>query len=261
MKPLIAMPGCSRAAPRSPRTGAGIASRTGSLVTTLLAAATLASSADAASISGLATLQGAPPARPTITMTADPACDRLHPQGRAAEVVVADASGSLANVIVWVSAGLPKDYRPPAVPQQSAVIDQNGCAYVPHVIAVRAGQEVEIRNSDPTLHNVHARSTENVPFNDAMPMQGQVIRKSFVLPEVAVKLKCDIHPWMAAYVGVFPHPFFAVTGPDGRFTLSGLPEGDYTIEAWHESLGRRSVKVEIDDEEDAATADFFFAGN
>jgi hypothetical protein len=125
---------------------------------------------------------------------------------------------------------------------------------------VRVGQEIEIASADPTLHNVNARTSENTPFNVALPGADQKIHRSFNKPEVAVKLKCDIHPWMSAYVGVFDHPFFAVTSPDGRYVLPTLPEGQYVIEAWHESLGTRSVKIEVDDKE-PASLDFSFAGN
>jgi len=215
--------------------------------------------AHAATVSGRVVLDGAAPQRPTIMMSADPACDKLYPRGRPAEQLIADSNGSLANAIVHVSAGLPKDYEPAPV-LTTATIDQKGCAYVPHVIAVRVGEEIQFRNSDATIHNVNSRSVANLPFNEAMPAQNQTILKVFSHPELAVKLKCDIHPWMSAYVGVFAHPFFAVTGSDGRFALSGLPEGDYTIEAWHEALGQRSAKVSVDDQ-DAATVDFSFVGN
>ena len=240
---------------------AGILAPTGSLALAagILACVLGAVPADAGTLSGHIRYEGPAPGRPTITMSADLACDRLFPKGRPTEVVVVDAGGGLANVLVHVTAGLPDDFRS-AAPTTSAVIDQEGCAFVPHVLGVRAGQEIEIRNRDATSHDVDAKAAFNTPFHETLPARDIVIRKAFERPEVAVKLKSDNHPWMSAYVGVFSHPFFFVTGPDGTFTIAGLPRGDYTVEAWHESLGRKSAKVSID-KEGSATLDFSFAGN
>lgn len=215
--------------------------------------------AHAGSIAGRVRFEGTPPARPNITMSVDSTCDRLFPKGRPGEEVIVDHGAGLANVIVYVKSGLPEDYVPPP-PAASAGIDQKGCAYVPHVLGVRAGQEIAIHNGDATMHNVNARAVANAPFSEAMPGKDLVIRKSFAREEVAVKLKCDVHPWMTAYIGVFAHPFFAVTAADGTFTIAGLPEGEYHVEAWHESLGVRSARLELD-EEDSTKLDFSFAGN
>ncbi len=225
----------------------------------LLACLAAAPPASAGPFSGRVRFEGTPPSRPTIHMTADPACDKLSPEGRPSDVVVIDAAGGLANVLVYVKSGLPAKTVWPA-PTSTPKIDQRGCVYVPHVIGVRVGQEIEIASADPTLHNVNARTSENPPFNVALPGANQKIHRSFNRPEVAVKLKCDIHPWMSAYVGVFDHPFFAVSAADGSFSLPPLPEGEYVIEAWHESLGTRSAKVEVEDDE-PASVDFSFGGN
>ena len=209
-------------------------------------------------VAGRIRFEGTPPTPPTITMTADPACDAMFPAGRPAEVLLVSADGGLANVIVHVVDGLPEDYQAPPVPAP-AVMDQQGCAYVPHVIGLRTGQELEVRNGDSTLHNVDARPRINNAFNEAMPVKGVVIRKSFARAELPVKFKCDIHPWMSAYLGVFDHPFFAVSAADGSFAIPGLPEGEYTVEAWHEMLGVRSAKVEVD-AGGQARLEFTFAG-
>ena len=223
--------------------------------------AATATPAAAGTVSGHVRFDGLRHEPPIITMTADPACDRQFPKGRPAETVVTSADGGLANVIVYVRSGFPKKFLfPPLQQSHETSIDQKGCAFVPHVLAVRVGEEITIHNSDATRHNVNGRSVENPPFNEATPGEGFVLRKTFQQPELAVKLKCDIHPWMAAYVGVFDHPFFAVTAADGSFTISGLPESKYTVEAWHESLGVHSAAVELDDDAATARLDFSFAG-
>jgi hypothetical protein len=124
-------------------------------------------------------------------------------------------------------------------------LNQTACRYEPHVFGIRAGQTLEIVNSDPTLHNVHALPASQPEFNLGMPVQNMRLKKKFEKPEVMVKFKCDVHPWMSAYAGVVAHPFFAVSGPDGTFTLPDLPEGQYVLEAWHENLGVLSQTVEV----------------
>ena len=230
------------------------------LLAGVLVAAAAQAGTETGAITGRVRLDGTAPQRPVITMSADPACDRLFPNGRPSEMVIVDPAGGLANVLVYVKAGLPDDFQPPPPPAAAASIDQKGCAYVPHVLGVRVDQEVEIHNGDATLHDVNARSTVNPPFNAPMPVQNQVLRKAFRHPELPVKLKCDIHPWMSAYIGVFAHPFFAVTGADGSFSIPGLPVGDYTIEAWHESLAVRYAKVSVEADV-SARLEFSFAGN
>jgi plastocyanin len=232
----------------------------GGLVVALACQLLAAITANAGTLSGKVRLAGTPPPHHKIIMTADPVCDSLYPKGREDEMVVADNSGGLANVLVYVKSGLPEKYRAPA-PIGVVHIDQKGCEYVPHVIGVRVGQDIEIGNEDATLHNVNTKAVLNEPFNKAMAGKGQVLNTAFQHAEVAVKLKCDIHPWMAAYVGVFANPFFAVTGADGSFTINDVPKGDkYTVEAWHETLGTQTATIAID-EKSPANLQFTFAGN
>jgi plastocyanin len=140
---------------------------------------------------------------------------------------------TLANVLVYVSKGLEgKIFEPLKKP---AVLDQVGCVYTPHVVAVMVGQTLEVRNSDATLHNVMCNPRNNPAFNVGMPVKDQVMEKVFKKPEMKINFRCFMHPWMSAYVDVLDHPFFAVTGPDGTFTIHGLPPGEYEVSVLHES--------------------------
>jgi hypothetical protein len=151
--------------------------------------------------------------------------------------------GALQNVFVYVKDGL-GDLRFP-IPTAPILLDQKGCHYVPHVLGVQLGQRVEIVNSDPTLHNVHALPTVNQEFNVGQPWPGMKHTHQFSTKEVMVRFKCDVHPWMHAFVGVLDHPYFAVSAGDGTFSLKGLPPGTYTVEAWHETLGTQTQMVTI----------------
>jgi plastocyanin len=150
-------------------------------------------------------------------------------------------------VFVYVKDGLGGLKFP--VPSTPVVLDQKGCRYAPHVVGVQVGQGFEVLNSDSTLHNVHALPTANREFNTGQPLAGLRYSHRFSTREVMVPFKCDVHPWMRAYIGVLDHPFFGVTGADGTFTLTGLPPGTYTVEAWHEKLGTQTQTVTIGDKE------------
>lgn len=193
--------------------------------------------ASSVSCSGRALLDGDPP-RAALLPVSDPACRALHPRGLPDERVLAGPHRELANVFVYVKEGLAREGGAP-VPAVPVRLNQQGCRYEPHVFGLLVGQPLEIVNSDPVLHNIHALAKAGAPFNAAMPPRRQpwTIRRSFTRPEVMVKIRCDVHGWMTAWAGVLPHPFFAVSGPDGRFALPPLPAGTYTLEAWHETMG------------------------
>lgn len=181
----------------------------------------------------------------TYLSMADNAHCAAHHDGRVEdESVVVNADGTLRNVVIWVSGGLAgKTYRPPPEP---AVLDQQGCVYTPHVVTVMAGQQLLVKNSDPFLHNVRAAASKNHPFNFAQPTVSRGKPLVFDAPE-RLFVKCDIHPWMSAFIHVMDNPFFAVTGDGGAFALPpGLPPGEYEVSAWHEVYGeqRQSVRVE-----------------
>jgi len=206
------------------------------------------------SVTGTISFDGTAPNRRAVKMAADPKCEAANPDGRLGEVFVVN-DGKLQNVFVYVKEGLGDQKFD--TPKEPATMDQNGCMYVPHVIGAQVGQTIEIRNSDATLHNVHSLPKNSKQFNSAMPMKGMTIKKKFSAPEVMVRIKCDVHPWMSSYVGVVEHPFFAVSGSDGTFTIDNLPAGTYTIEAWHEKMGTQTSSVTVA-EGGSATADFSF---
>lgn len=177
-----------------------------------------------------------------ISMDADPACVGMHTEDVHTESVVTGAEGQLANVFVYVKDGLTGSY--PA-PTDKKLLDQKGCQYSPHVSGIQVDQTLVIRNSDATLHNIHALPEKNREFNQGQPVQGMESERTFDQVEVMVPFKCDVHPWMNSYLAVLDHPFYAVTGEDGTFSIEGLPVGEYTIEAWHEEFGPQTQTVTI----------------
>jgi plastocyanin len=166
--------------------------------------------------------------------------------------------GKLQNAFVWVKKGL-ESYKGAEAPSEPIVMDQKGCVYRPHVVGAQVGQRVVFLNSDPVLHNVRTIAEANAPFNDMMPTKDMRLAKTFDKAEVMVRAKCDVHPWMASFVGVVAHPFFAVSSDGGEFVLQNVPEGDYEIEAWHEAYGRQTQKVRVEARKTATTAFTFRA--
>ena len=186
-------------------------------------------------------LTGAVPAQPTIAMNAE--CSAKHGNAVAEPTIVASAKGELANVVVSISENVPAGG---SAPNEAAVLDQEGCMYKPHVLAMMAGQPLVVRNSDEFLHNVHAMAQQNAAFNFAQPNKdpGKPIGDS---PKVAenFRVKCDVHPWMSSYIAVFEHPYFSVSKEDGTFEIRNVPPGEYTIKTWHEALGEKDQKVTV----------------
>jgi plastocyanin len=207
----------------------------------------------AGDVTGSVKFAGAAPKGAPIQMAADPICKKAHKAPVMSEEVVVGKNGGLANVMVYVTGGLKGKQ---ATPTDLKVFDQIGCVYTPHVLTLSTDQEVEIRNSDPTLHNVHSLSKKNPSFNQAQPMKGMKMKKKFGSEEY-FKVKCEVHPWMGAYIGVFAHPYHTVTDENGSFNLKGLPAGEYTIEARHEKFGTQTAKVKVD-AAGSATVDFSF---
>ncbi len=221
---------------------------------TIALAVMLCRPAHAGDIVGKISFNGTAPRRTRLLMSGDPACMKDHSGPVLSETVIVNGNGTLQNVFVYVKDGLGN--RSFAPPSRTLSLNQKGCVYDPHVLGVQVGQEVEIVNSDATLHNVHSLSHDNPPFNRAEVKKGMRFPVKFEKPEI-FKVKCDVHPWMGAYIGVFGNPYFAVTGEAGTFALKGLPPGDYTVETWHELYGTRDLKVHVD-AKGTATANFTY---
>ena len=239
--------GAVRAAPPAAEPGAPAAS----------APATAATSAAGGTITGKIKFTGTAPRNPAIDMSEEAACKAKYPTTPTEENVVAGPANALANVFVYVKSGVPAGQKFTA-PTTPVKLDQNGCRYHPHVFGIMVGQPLQIVNSDPVLHNIKAIAKSNRPFNVSQPAAGMQTSRTFSAPEVMVNLECNVHGWMHAYLGVRPDPFYAVSGPDGSFSITGLPPGTYTIEAWHEKFGTQTATVTIAATE-SKTQNFTFA--
>jgi len=212
--------------------------------------------ATAATITGQVKFDGTPPVREPLKMGSDPECQSLAGPNPTNDAVLVGPDGSLQNVFVYVKDGLDASYSfdPPKGPM---MFDQKGCRYVPRVFGVRVGQPIDFVNDDDVMHNVHARPKTNDEFNQSLQVKGQRMTRTFTKPEVMVRFMCDVHKWMAAYIGVLPHPYFSVTNDKGAFDISGLPPGSYTLEAWHERFGTQTQKVTVGDRQ-TQTVSFTF---
>ena len=200
--------------------------------------------AAASSVNGTVTFAGKVPNLRPLSMDADPACAKKHSGPVPAEMLVLGNGNTMGNIMVWVSKGLPAGKSWPA-PKTPVVLDQKGCMYVPHVMGIMVGQPYKILNSDGVLHNIHTLPKVNPAFNKGMPATLKETSTTFTKPEAVFHIKCDVHPWMSAYVAVFTHPFHSVTKTDGKFTISGLDPGTYEVTAWHEKLGTQTASVTV----------------
>jgi len=200
------------------------------------------SSTRTATLTGIVRFEGQIPKPKTINMAADPKCAKLHPTAVSGQDVLTDAQGGLKDAVVFVADGLSDTAMQP--PTQPVVIEQKGCMYDPHIVAMQANQRLEIMNNDPTLHNIHPTPANNREWNKSQP-PGSKTEETFSREEIAIPVKCNIHPWMKGYVAVFKHPYFAVTAEDGSFDLRNLPPGTYTIKVWHQRLGTSTQKVTV----------------
>jgi plastocyanin len=210
------------------------------------------------SITGTVTFDGNVPTLRPLPMEAEAVCHEKH-GGKPApsEALVLGNGNTMGNIMVWVSGGLPAGQTWPA-PNTPVVLDQDGCVYKPLVMGIMVGQPYRILNSDGILHNIHTLPKINPSFNRGMPATVTEATTTFPKPEAMFQIKCDVHPWMSAYMGVYTHPFFSVTSTDGKYTISGLAPGTYEITAWHEKLGTQTASITVGADA-TQTHDFKFA--
>jgi plastocyanin len=213
--------------------------------------------ATAGSVQGKISFSGKRPARKPIDMSEEPACVSAH-HGRAYdESVVVNPNGTLANVFVYIKSGLEgKTFPVPATP---VTIDQQGCWFHPRVLGIQTGQVLSVINSDPVTHNIHPLAEINREWNHSQGEGDPPLARKFLKPEVMIRVKCNIHRWMRAFIGVVDNPYFAVTGNDGLYEIRNLPPGDYVIGVWQESLGTQEQKITIPPQ-GTTTASFTFKG-
>ena len=193
-------------------------------------------------VKGKITFEGTPPAPAKIQMSADPYCQQNNKDAVTEEVIVSD--GGLKNVILYISSGLTETNFP--TPTDTKLIDQKGCQYTPHVFTMQAGQPLKVKNSDATLHNIHAYAEKNAAFNIGQAVQNMQNDVKLDQEEIPVPFRCDVHKWMGAFVGVFHHPFHTVSGDGGAFELK-VPAGNYEVTAWHEKYGKQTGMVQVAD--------------
>ncbi len=211
--------------------------------------------ATAGTISGVVRFDGQPPARIPIDMSADPACNLPNLTNLTEQIIVTNQY--LANVYIYIKSGAPSYTAIPMAP--SVPLNQKGCRFSPHVIAVQQGGSVIFSNSDATVHNVHTIPDQpgNPSLDISEPANSASRTQVFSTPEVMLPVRCNNHPWMSAFINVAPNPWFAITGPDGKFTITGVPPGTYTLAAVHEKLGEKDVQITVP-AKSAAQASFTF---
>jgi len=214
--------------------------------------------ATAAAVTVTVNFEGTAPTPVMMRLDGDKRCvAEVGADERADESILLGTGPALQNVFVYVTDSLTGQVFP--IPTEAVVLDQDKCRYSPRVLGVRVGQPLTIRNSDPLLHNVRAEGKINQPFNMSTPVEGMSFTRTFATREVMVDIKCDVHAWMRAFVGVLDHPYFGTTGQDGRVALNNLPPGTYTIEAWHEVLGVKTQQITVGPKE-SKDVSFTFAG-
>ena len=213
-------------------------------------------SIDAGTLKGHVKYDGKPPKKKRLRMDADPVCGSSHSGPVYSENFKMAKDGSMAEALVY----LKEVSYDGGVPSEPAVLDQKGCIYMPHVFGMVAGQELLIKNSDATLHNIHSMPKVNKEFNFAMPKVVKEKKSTFSLSEPdPFYIKCDVHPWMKSWVLVSDHPFFAVTDENGNFSIEGIPAGTYEVVCWQEKFGKRTITKKVTIGDGDTTENFVFS--
>ena len=207
-----------------------------------------------ASVTGVVRLEGTPPKPTPVNMAKEPSCAKMHATAPMTEDIVANANGTLQNVVVYVSEGLPD--MPPNTAAETATFNQKDCTYLPHVLAVQSNQKITVINSDKTSHNIHPLAKVNHEWNKSQPPGTPPISEKYDKPEF-ISVKCNIHPWMHGWFAVVKTSHYAVSDGSGEFKLPNLPPGKYTLTAWHESYGTQTQEVTISGNE-TKSANFVF---
>jgi hypothetical protein len=215
--------------------------------------------ATAGTVTGTIKLDGTAPKMKNINMAAEPSCQKQHTEPAMTEDVLTGNGGTLQNVIVYLKGDFSQYSFPPAT--APTTIDQKGCQYHPHVLALMTSAPLQVINSDPTTHNIHPVPKNNREWNESQPPGATPISQSFAREEIAVPVKCNVHPWMKAYIGVLSSPYFQVTGKDGSFEIKNVPPGTYTVSAWHELYGASEQSVTIGPKESKAVTITFKASS
>lgn len=211
--------------------------------------------ATAGSVVGVVKFQGTPRRMRAINMAAVPNCAKMHSSPALTEDVVLGANGTLQNVVVYLKGDFSRfSFDPSNSPIR---IDQNGCNYDPHVLALMTGQQLQVANSDQATHNINAAPKRNPRWNESQAAGAAPFTEVFTRSEIGIPVKCNIHPWMKAYIAVFSNPYFQVTRDDGSFKIDHVPPGTYTLTAWHELYGTRQQTITIEEKHEQ-TASFTF---
>ena len=221
----------------------------------ILTAVGLLQTAGAGDLTGVINFKGTAPAERELTpIKDDPNCAVMYPGAPPkTKFYVVGANGELADVVVSLKGISGKSTGASAAP---ATLDQKGALYVPQIIAIQTGQKLTVKNSDPVVHNVHTKPTANPESNEVQMSGGADLTYAFAKPEMFLKFQCDVHPWMFAWVSIFDHPYFAISGADGKFTIKNVPPGKYTLEAAHRKLGTQTAEIEV--KADGAVQGFTF---
>jgi hypothetical protein len=213
--------------------------------------------ANAGTVTGTVRYRGQRLVPKMIDMSSDPACVEAHHGKASDESLMIGPKGSVGNAFVYIKAGLEgKNFESPTTP---VTVDQRGCWFRPHVVGTQTNQPLQVINSDPVTHNIHPMAAVNREWNHSQGPEDPPITRKFTKPEVMIPVKCNIHSWMHAYIGVLEHPYFVVSGQDGSFEIKNLPAGTYTIAVWQEKLGTQEQTITVSPQKNA-TADFMFKG-
>jgi hypothetical protein len=197
----------------------------------------------AGAVTGQIQFKGKRPAPKAIDMSEEPACVEAHKGKAYDESLVVNQRGDLANAFVYIKSGLGGKTFP--IPAEPVTIDQSGCWFRPRVLGIQVGQILKVINSDPVTHNIHPMAEINREWNHSQGAGDPPIARKFIKPEIMIPVKCNIHSWMHAFIGVLAHPYFAVSQDDGKFEIRNLPPGTYTIAVWQEKLGTQEQQFTI----------------